>query len=84
MTAMRDVLDYYPFCDDYTADVIAHATTTLAALRGLHGDPDPAVRLHLLTSLRQQLNSDLLHTTLAAHDHGYTPDQIAIVLDHTS
>ena len=81
---MRDVLDYYPYPDDYTADILADATATLAWLRGLDGDPDPVVHLHLLASLRQQLNNDLLHSALAAHDHGYTPTQIAIVLDHTT
>lgn len=81
---MRDVLDHYPFPDDYTADVIAKATATLAWLRGLDDDPDPAIRLHLLTSLRHQLDEDLLHTVLAAHDHGYTPDQIATLTDRAT
>jgi hypothetical protein len=83
---MRDVLDHYPYPDDYTADIIAQATATLAWLRDLDANPnpDPAIRLHLLTSLRHQLDEDLLHTILAAHDHGYTPDQIATLTDRAT
>jgi hypothetical protein len=83
MTTRRDVIDYYPYPDDYTADLITQATATLASLRGLD-NPDPAMRLHLLTSLRHQLDEDLLHTVLAAHDHGYTPDQIATLTDRAT
>ena len=80
---MRDVLDHYPYPDDYTADLITQATTTLAWLRGLD-HPDPAMRLHLLASLRHQLDQDLLYTVLAAHDHGYTPEQIATLTDRAT
>jgi hypothetical protein len=80
---MRDVLHLCPLADDHTADVLAHATTVLARKRGLGGDQhDPAVRLHLLVSIRHQLDAELLSAVLTAHDHGYTPNQLAVLLDH--
>ena len=42
---------------------------------------EPVLRLHLLASLHQQLHVELLHTTLAARDHGYTHGHIAVLLD---
>jgi hypothetical protein len=80
---MRDVLDLYPFADDHTADVLAQATTILARKRGLGGgQDDPAVRLHLLVSICHQLDAELLSAVLTAHDHGYSPNQLAVLLDH--
>ncbi|MGH3951086.1 MAG: hypothetical protein ACRDSE_18550 [Pseudonocardiaceae bacterium] len=79
---MIDVLDHTPLADDDTADVLATATLTLAWLRGLP-DPDPAARIHLLVSLRQQLDTDLLTAVLTAADpdHDYSPRQLAVLLD---
>lgn len=42
---------------------------------------DPALRLHLLASLHQQLHAELLHAALATRDHGYTHEQIALLLN---
>ncbi len=81
---MPDVVDYLPYADDFTSDVLADAFATLASLRGLDQDPDPAVALHILASLQQQLQTELVHAVLIANDHGYTPDQIAVVLGHTT
>lgn len=78
---MHDPLDCRPQTDDYTADVLDTALYALAWLRGHDRDPDPAIRLHLLTSLRDQLHAELLHTTLEAHHHGYDPTQLATILD---
>lgn len=95
---MRDVCDFCPFPDEHTRDVLDDAAEALAILRGLHNlhhddvsDPnpwlalrdDPVLRLHLLTSLQQELQAELLHAVITAHDHGYTPSQIAVLLDHT-
>lgn len=45
---------------------------------------DPALRLHLLASLQQQLNADIVHAALAARDHGHAANEIAILLDYTT
>ena len=86
----HDVTDLYTFPDDHTHDAIHHAIKTLGNLRGfcdLIDDPrdfldDPALRLHLLVSLQQQLTADILHALLDAHDHGYTLTELAVLLDH--
>ncbi len=78
---MDDILDLRPLADDYTADVLHQALATLAWLRGLDRRRDPAARLHVLASLRDEIHTELLHTTLAAHDHGYSPTQLATLLD---
>ena len=77
---MRDPIDCLPHASDDTHDVIADAAATLAWLRGLDHDPDPAVRLHLLASLHHQLQIEITHATLIANDRGYTPDQIALLI----
>ena len=85
----HDVTDLYAYPDDYTHDAIHHATTTLGNLRGFCDLDDsrdfladPALRLHLLVSLQQQLKADILHALLDAHDHGYTLTELAVLLDH--
>jgi hypothetical protein len=79
---MEDVLDLYPLVDVDTADLLDHAVDALACLRGLdHRRNDPAVRLHLLTSLYEQTRSALFEATITARDHGYSPTQIAVVLN---
>jgi hypothetical protein len=35
-------------------------------------------------SLQQQLQTELLHAVLVANHRGYTPDQIALLLDHAA
>ena len=76
-------------------DAAAEALGILRGLHNLphHDDPgddpnpwlafraDPALRLHLLASLHQQLHAELLTATLAARDHGYTHAQIAVLLN---
>lgn len=96
---MRNVHEFPPFPDDHTCHLLDHAVDALATLRGLyhlthHDRPydsphrafrhDPALRLHLLVSLQHQLHAELLHAVIAAHDHGYTPGQIAVLLDHSA
>jgi hypothetical protein len=92
-----DVCDFAPYLDAHTRDTLDDAAEALAILRGLHNLPhdhgaddfnpwrafrdEPALRLHLLASLRQQLNAELLHAVLAARDHGYTHGQIAVLLN---
>ena len=79
---MQDVLDLYPLIDGDTAEMLDLAIHNLACLRGLTPRAhDPAVRLHLLASLYEQARTDLFETTLAAHQHGYSPTQIAVVLN---
>lgn len=79
---MTDVLDLCPLTDVDTTDMLDLAVTTLACLRDLdHRYHDPAVRLHLLVSLYEQIRSELLAATLDADDHGYNPTQIAVLLN---
>ena len=68
--------------DDDTATLIDQAAESLGTLRGYLGPflDDPAVRLHLLASLTQQLRADLLDTASEAREHGYTSEQLLIIL----
>lgn len=59
------------------AHAIDGAVELLASLRGLYHHGGPAVAVHLLSALHHQLLRDLLDAVIAAHNHGYTPDQIA-------
>lgn len=76
-----DVLDLRPLIDHDTTAVLGHALAALAQRRGLRWRPDPALRLHLLVSLRDETRTQLLRATLAAHHHGYSPTEIAALLD---
>ena len=78
---MQDVTDLRPIIGHDTAETLADALATLAWERQLDRRRDPAARLHLLASLRDQLRSDLLDTVIVAHNHGYTPTQLAVLLD---
>ena len=69
------LLDDHQCHDDHDSDYDPHEGWT--AFRN-----EPHLRLHLLASLHQQLQAELLHTTLAARDHGYTHEQIAVLLNH--
>jgi hypothetical protein len=96
---MRDVCDFCPFPDEHTRDLLDDAVDALGILRGFHNlthddcpydshhrafRDDPALRLHLLVSLQHELHAELLHAVIAAHDPGYTPGQIAVLLDHSA
>lgn len=76
-----DVLDLRPLIDHDTTAVLGHALAALARRGGLQWRPDPAVHLHLLVSRRDEIRTHLLRATLAAHHHGYTPTEIAALLD---
>lgn len=82
---MPHVLDLQPQPASDTAHLADQALTALAHARGLHPD-DPAVRLHLLVSIHQQLQADTLTAALTAaltaHHHGYTPLELAVLLNH--
>lgn len=78
---MPHVLDLQPQPASDTAHLADQALTALAHARGLHPD-DPAVRLHLLVSIHQQLQADILTAALTAHQHGYTPLELAVLLNH--
>ena len=79
----RDVLDLCPLTDQHSARILDHALTALGRQRGLDGirHTDPAVRLHLLVSLHEQIRSALLDTVLTAAHNDYTRTELAILLN---
>jgi len=79
----RDVLDLCPLTDEHSARILDHALTALGRQRGLDGirHTDPAVRLHLLVSLDEQIRSTLLDTTLAAIRDDYSRTELAVLLN---
>lgn len=79
----RDVLDLYPHTDEHSARTLNHALAALGRQRGLDGirQTDPAVRLHLLVSLHEQIRSALLETTLAAISDDYNHNELAVLLN---
>ena len=79
----RDVLDLCPLTDQHSARILDHALTALGRQRGLDGirHTDPAVRLHLLVSLDEQIRSTLLDTTLAAIRDDYSRTELAVLLN---
>lgn len=78
----RDVLDLYPHTDEHSARTIDHALAALGRQRGLDTfrQTDPAVRLHLLVSLHEQIRSALLDTTLAAVRDDFNRNELAVLL----
>lgn len=81
MTTTTDVAGLHPLVDHDTTAVLGHALAALARRRGLRWRPDPALRLHLLVSLHHEIRIHLLRATLAGHHHGYTPTELAALLD---
>ena len=92
MPTRDDVSDFTPYPDEHTRDTLDDAAEALGILRGYpnHWDEfnpwpafrdDPVLRLHLLASLRQQLDAELLQAALTARDRGYTHGQIAVLLN---
>lgn len=78
----RDVLDLYPLTDEHSARTLHHALAALGRQRGLDlGRTDPAVRLHLLVSLHEQIRSQLLDTILAAIGDDYNRTELAVLLN---
>ena len=77
---MADVLDLHPVTDNHTRTIITQAIGMLALVRDL-STIEPAGRLHLLTSLIQEAETARTLTVLDAHDAGYSPTQIQILLD---
>lgn len=64
----RDVADLRPLTDEHSATTLHHALAALGRQRGLDRirQTDPAVRLHLLVSLHEQIRGQLLDTVLVA------------------
>jgi hypothetical protein len=79
----RDVLDLQPHTDQHSARTLHHALAALGRQRGLDSfrQTDPAVRLHLLVSLHQQIRSTLLDTILQAAREDFTRTELAVLLD---
>ena len=79
---MNDVEALRCHIDEDTATIIDQAAQFLGIIRGYCGPflDDPAVRLHLLASLTQQLRADLLDTACEAREQGYTSEQLLIIL----
>jgi predicted RNA-binding protein associated with RNAse of E/G family len=79
---LAEVLDLCPMTDEQTRQAIDQAIGILALLRNL-STIEPAARLHLITSLDRELETRRATAIIAAHKHGYTPTQIAVLLDLT-
>lgn len=77
---LADVLDLCPLVDEQTRQAIDQAIGILALLRGL-STVEPAARLHLITSLIREIETRRATAIVAAHEHGYSPTQIAALLD---
>ena len=79
----RDVLDLYPFTDQHSARTLDHALAALGRQRGLDNfhKTDPAIRLHLLVSLHEQIRNNTLDTILAAHRDDYNRTELAVLLN---
>ena len=78
----RDVLDLYPLTDEHSARTLNHALAALGRQRGLDNfRQEPAVRLHLLVSLHEQIRSNTLDTILAAHRDDYSRAELAVLLN---
>lgn len=79
----RDVLDLCPLTDEHSARTLHHALAALGRQRGLDEirQTDPAVRLHLLVSLHEQIRSQLLDTVLAAARDDFTRTELAVLLN---
>lgn len=62
--------------------VIDEAAEHLGTIRSYLGPflDEPAVRLHLLASLTHRLRADLLDTACEAREHGYTSEELRIIL----
>lgn len=84
---IHDANDLRPTADDHTHHSLTDAVELLGVLRGFPESfphdflADPGLRLHLLASLRHQLHHDLLDAIQAAHHHGYTLNEIIVLID---
>jgi hypothetical protein len=75
---MPHVCDLRPAIDGDTHQVVDQALEQLHRLRDLPADP--AVRIHLVSSLLQQGEGHLATAVADATRHGYTDIQIRILL----
>lgn len=78
---MDHILDLRPLADDDTADVLHQALATVAWLQASTGVATPPSACTCSASLRDGIHTELLHATLAVHDHGYSTGQLAALLD---
>jgi hypothetical protein len=76
---MTHVCELRPHTDHDTCQVLEEATEVLAIIRDLPLT-DPACRVHLIASLIGQAETALTNAVAAAHDDGYSPIEIAILL----
>ena len=77
---MTHVCDLRPYPDHDTHQALDEAIEVLAIIRDLPAT-NPDNRIHLLTSLLAQADADLTAAISDAHNDGYTPLEIAILLD---
>lgn len=80
MNDLADVLDLCPLVNEHTRQTIDQAIGILALLRDL-STIEPAAQLHLITSLIREIETRRATAIVAAHEHGYTATQIAVLLD---
>jgi hypothetical protein len=88
MTMGANLRRLHPYTDEHTRMVIDQAAEVLGFLRGCRGPfiHDPAMRLHLFESLRQQLTADLMataHQLLTDDDYPYTHQDLNAYLDRS-
>jgi hypothetical protein len=85
MTAKPPRRDHYlnPATDDYSHATLDEAIATLASLRGMAFLGDSGVTLHILTSLRAEIDKRLPRAVADARDQDYSWAEIADLLGVT-
>ena len=85
MTSREPRRNHYrtPTTDEYSQRTLDEAIATLATLRGLPWLGDAGVTLHMLTSLRAQIDQQLPRAVADARDQDYSWAQIADFLGVT-
>lgn len=76
---MDHACDLRPYRDHDTRHTLNQAIQRLALTRHLT-TTNPAHRIHLLSSLIRQADTDLTNAVTDAHHHRYNPTEISILL----
>ena len=84
MTTRQPRRDHYlhPATDDYSQGALDEAIDSLALLRGM-APPDSGVTLHILTSLKAEIEQRLPRAVADARDQDYSWAEIADLLGVT-
>ena len=71
-----------PITDDHSAAVLDDALARLGTLRALQWLGDGATQLHLLASLRDEIEGRITEAATLALDQEHTPQHVARLLGH--